>query len=328
VHAVRLHAFGPVEHLRYETLADLIAGDGQVRIAVQAAGVHLLDTAIRRGDPGPFPLPALPANIGREVAGIVDAVGDGVEARWLGRRVVAHLGMASGGYADQAVAPASALHELPAGLAADVAVAMIGTGRTALAVLELAAPQAEDIVLVPAAAGGLGTLFVQALKHAGATVIGLAGGAEKVARVAANGADVALDYGRDDWPDAVTQALEGRRPTVVLDGVGGTVGRAALELLDVGGRHVIFGWASGAPTEIATGDITARSLTVTSAVGPRMLRRPGGLRDLETRALAEAAAGRLVPAVDAFPLRDAGAAHRALEQRATTGKVVLRPDAA
>jgi NADPH:quinone reductase len=101
-----------------------------------------------------FPLPELPMVPGREVAGVVDAVGPGVDAGWTGRRVVAHLGMANGGYAELAVAAAGALHEIPDGLSAEVAVAAIGTGRTAVAILKVATLTRDDVVLVTAAASG------------------------------------------------------------------------------------------------------------------------------------------------------------------------------
>jgi NADPH2:quinone reductase len=325
--AIRQHAFGPPEKLRYEEVPDPAPADGQVRIAVEAAGVHLIDTTIRRGVAGgPFPLPELPMTPGREVAGVVDALGSGADGRWAGRRVVAHLGMVSGGYAELALAPVGALHEVPDGLGADAAVAMIGTGRTALALLEVAALTAEDVVLVTAAAGGLGSLFVQAARNAGAAVVGAAGGPAKVERVRALGATAAVDYLEAGWPARVRDALGGRAPSVALDGVGGALGRAAMELLEVGGRLVLFGYASGeGPTEVTTRDLVARGLTVSWAT-PRVLRRPGGLRELEARALAEAAAGRLVPLVgQRFPLARAAAAHAAIESRATVGKTVLVP---
>ena len=139
MHAIRLHAFGPAENLRYERVDDPRPGPGQARIAVAASGVHLIDTVLRAGRPmGPLPLPELPTIPGREVAGVVDALGPQVDEQWLGRRVVAHLGPASGGYAELAVRETEALHPVPDGLADDAAVAMIGTGRTALAVLEVA----------------------------------------------------------------------------------------------------------------------------------------------------------------------------------------------
>ena len=112
--------------------------------------------------------------------------------------------------------------------------------------------------------------------------------------------------------------------SVVLDGVGGAAGRAAMELLGIGGRLVLFGWSAGEPTQITTQDLIARHLSATWAL-PRQLQRPGGLRELETRALAEAAAGRLVPLTQPFALAQAAAAHTALETRATVGKTVLIP---
>ena len=326
MHAIRLHAFGPAANLRYEEVEDPRPGPGQVRIAVAASGVHLIDTALRAGRPmGPLALPELPTIPGREVAGTVDAVGPEVDERWVGRRVVAHLGPASGGYAELAVRETEALHPLPDGLADDAAVAMIGTGRTALAILEVAALTAEDIVLITAAAGGLGSLLVQAARNAGATVVGVAGGPAKVQRVAQLGATVAVDYSAPDWSDAVRTALDGGAVTVALDGVGGAPGRSALELLGAGGRLILFGFSSGQPTELSSGDLFARGITVSAAIGARIAQRPGGLRDLEEQALEAAAAGRLVPLVHRFALAQAAAAHEAIERRVTVGKTVLVP---
>ncbi len=326
MHAVRLHAFGPAANLRYEEVDDPSPGPGQARIAVAAAGVHLIDTALRAGRPmGPLALPELPTIPGREVAGVVDAVGPQVDERWVGRRVVAHLGAASGGYAELAVREIEALHALPDGLADDAAVAMIGTGRTALAILEVAALTADDVVLVTAAAGGLGSLLVQAARQAGAVVVGAAGGPAKVQRTAQLGASVAVDYSAPGWSDAVREALDGREVTVALDGVGGALGRSALELLGAGGRLILFGFSSGQPTELSAGDLFARGITASAAIGARMAQRPGGQRDLEERALAAAADGRLVPLVQRFALAAAAEAHEAIEGRATVGKTVLVP---
>ncbi|MGW3012979.1 zinc-binding dehydrogenase [Streptomyces sp. NPDC001219] len=337
MHAIRLHAFGPAENLRHETVNDPLPGPGEVRIAVAAAGVHLLDTALREGIPGgPIPLTELPTVPGREVAGTVEALGEGTDPDWLGRRVVTHLGTVPGGYAELAVVAADRLHTIPEGLDAGQAVAMIGTGRTTMGILLFADLTADDIALVPAAAGGIGSLLVQHAKNTGATVIGLAGGGAKVARVRELGADLAVDYLRDDWPATVRAFLDGRGAagaTLVFDSVGGAPGRAAVDLLAKGGRHLVFGWSSdglltGGPLDFAEGELTARGITSEQVLGPPMLARAGGdnpLRTLETAALAEAAAGRLVPAVQRFPLAEAAAAHRALESRATMGKVVLVP---
>src|SRR6185503_19596231 len=130
--AIRLHDFGPPGNLIWEEVPDPEPGPGQVRIAVAAAGVHFIDTAIRAGRRmGTMPPPDLPQIPGREVAGTVDALGPGVDAAWLGRRVVAHLGPASGGDAELAVRDVEAVHRLD-GIPDAVAVAMIGTGRTAM----------------------------------------------------------------------------------------------------------------------------------------------------------------------------------------------------
>ncbi|MFE5624464.1 zinc-binding dehydrogenase [Streptomyces virginiae] len=330
MNAVRLHAFGPAENLTYERTARPTPAAGQVRIAVAAAGVHLLDTSLRRGVQGPpAPLPELPTVPGREVAGTVDALGPGTDPAWLGRDVVVHLGFAPGGYAEYAVADAHRLHPVPDGLDPAQAVAMIGTGRTTLGILQFTDLGPGSVALVPAAAGGIGTLLVQYAKNAGATVIALAGGPAKAARAAANGADLALDHTDPAWPEAVRAHHPGGA-TVLFDSVGGDTARTALGLLAPGAQHLVFGW-SGGPldlTDAERADLTARGITTQGVLGPAMLQRAGGddpLRLLETRALAQAAAGRLRPALTRYPLAEAATAHRDLETRATTGKVVLEP---
>jgi NADPH:quinone reductase len=326
MHAIRLHEFGPAENLVYEEVDDPQPGAGQVRIAVAAAGVHLIDTTIRAGvQRGPLPLPDLPAIPGREVAGVVDALGPGVDEAWLGRRVVAHLGPASGGYAELAVCDVDAVHVLADGTADDHAVAMIGTGRTTLGILEVAQLTAGDVALVTSAAGGIGALLVQAAREAGAITVGLVGSSEKAARVRELGATAVIDYTARDWTDGVRAALGDAQATVAFDGVGGEVGRGVLELLAPGGRLILFGWSSGEPTRLSAADLYARGLTASAAIGPRILNRPRGMRDLEEQALDALAAGRLVPVVQRFALADAAAAHTALETRATVGKLVLVP---
>ncbi|WP_371528517.1 zinc-binding dehydrogenase [Streptomyces sp. NBC_01283] len=356
MHAIRLHTFGPAEHLTYEEIPDPAPAPGQVRIAVTAAGVHLLDTAIRAGIQGPLPeLPELPTIPGREVAGTVDAVGEGVDASLLGKRVVAHIGFAPGGYAELAVTEASRLHEIPDGMDDAEAVALIGTGRTTMGILQFAELTPDSVAVVLAAAGGIGTLLVQYAKHAGATVIGLAGGPAKTAQVTANGADLAVDYTNPDWPDEVRTYLSKLGSTgesggghgvpgatVVFDGVGGEPGRAAVDLLATGGTHLVFGWSGkgphdGEPLTFTDEQLAARGITQTNVLGPAMMRKAGDdsvgggrgdanpIRTLELAALAEAAKGHFTPAVQRYPLARAAAAHTDLENRRTTGKVVLIP---
>jgi len=322
VRAIRQYEFGPPTVLRYGRVLDPVPGSGQVRIAVEAAGVHVVDMMIRRGaDNSPIARPRLPMTPGREVAGVVDEVGPGVAEAWLGRRVVAHLGLASGGYAELAVADADRLHVVPVDLSAAVAVAMIGTGRTAVGILDAAELTAADVLVVSAAAGGLGTLFLQAAGAVGATVVALAGGPDKVALAGSLGADIAIDYLQPGWPKLVRDAVGGA-VTVVLDGVGGDVGRAAFELLGPGGRLLRFGWSSGRAADIDADELERREVTEVAALGERFA---GDLRPLEQRALEQAATGAWQPRVQEFPLGAASDAHHAIETRATTGKVVLIP---
>jgi len=323
MHAIRLHEFGPAGNLVLDEVPDLEPVEGQVRIAVEAAGIHLLDTTLRNGDGGtPIPLPELPTVPGREVAGVVDRVGDGVHGDWLGRRVVAHLGPVPGGYAEQAVTSADLLFDVPDHVGFPDAIAAVGTGRTALGVLELEPPGKEDVVLVPSAAGGLGWLLVQAAAAAGAEVVAAAGSPERVAALAPLGAQV-VDYSDPGWADQVRDRTGG--VTLVYDGVGGEVGRQALELLRPGGRQVMFGFSSGAPTRFDSADVVERGLTVGWSLGPRMTALPGGIAGLAARALERVAAGDWQPLVTTYPLAEAGRAHADLEQRRVLGKAVLVP---
>ena len=340
MHAILLHSYGPPGNLRLETVPDPVPGPGQARIAVRAAGLHFIETLLRKGVPvGPHPAPALPVILGGEAAGVVESVGQGVDPALVGRRVVTG-DLASGGYAELAVADARSLAPLPDELEYGPAVAMVTTGATALGLLELAPVTADDVVLVMAAAGGVGTLLVQHARRVGATVVGAAGGPAKVARVAEQGADLAVDYtepgrteqdhvgpdhvgpdhGGSGWTDRVRAAVG--EVSLVFDGVGGRLGREAFELIGKGGRQVVFGQAAGEWFHPAEEELAAREVTSHDGIG-HLLSRPGGMAELRARALEAVAAGRLTPAVQSFPLRDAAAAHAALESRNTIGKVVL-----
>ena len=175
-------------------------------------------------------------------------------------------------------------------------------------------------MLVEAAAGGLGSLLVQLAHNADATVVAAAGGPRKLEIARELGADFAVDYDTPDWPEQVRAAVGAI--DVVFDGVGGTIGAAAFELVATGGRMSTYGMASGTFTSIADADATARGVT--------MLRgapiTPERSRELTKSALAEAAAGRLHPLIgQRFPLAEAAAAHAAIEARATIGKTLLVP---
>ncbi|GIH04069.1 oxidoreductase [Rhizocola hellebori] len=312
---IRQYEFGPAENLRYEDAPDLQPGPGQVRIDVAAAGVHLIDTTFRKGIQAGPPLPTLPYTPGREVAGTVALAGPGVDPAWLGKRVTAHLGMVSGGYASQALANVDSLHVVSDNASFEEAVAMIGTGRTAMGILTIAALTTDDVVLVTSAAGGLGALLLQAARSVGARTIAAAGGAAKLDLV---DADVKRDYLEQDW----AQGLD-PKPTVVLEAVGGEIGRTAMKALAPGGRLVMYGFSAGSMIELSAGDLYSGSISAHVALGPALLK--GGMRGLEERSMAALAARELVPLITTFPLAEAAKAQTALETRATVGKTVLLP---
>ncbi|HEU0164583.1 MAG TPA: zinc-binding dehydrogenase, partial [Thermomicrobiales bacterium] len=232
------------------------------------------------------------------------------------------------GYAELALANVSSLDVIPDSLAADIAVAAIGTGRTAQMILDAAILTPKDVAIVTAAASGVGSLLVQSAHHLGATVIALAGGPEKVGLVRKLGTDIAIDYRVEGWHEGLRRyiASGNLQPTISFDGVGGDLGRAAFDLLGPLGRHIVFGWSSGSTTKISVMDLYDRSRTVTAAIGSGAMSRYPDTRPLETRALDAAIAGTAVPIVgQRFALADARDAHRAVSGRGTIGKTVLVP---
>lgn len=325
--AIQQSEYGGPEQLVLVDLPQIHPASGQVRIAVAVAGVHVVDTVLRQGvQRGPIPLNPLPTIPGREVAGTVDEVGDGVDPDWLGKRVVVHLGSAPGGYASHAVAAVEALHALPDDLDEQFAVALVATGRMTVSIADVAEFGPKDTLLLTGAGGGIGTMLIQIAKRAGAFVVGLAS-PDKLDRVRWTGADLAIDYTDPDWTTRMREALDGRPITVAIDGIGGAMGRQVLETLTVGGRFVVIGFVGDNPvTEVTTNDLIARGITASAALGARTLQRPGGLRKLEIEALELGASGAIAPLVDAYPLAEAAAAHRAIQERRTAGKVILVPD--
>lgn len=332
--AIRLHEFGPPENLRHERTEAPVPGAGEVRIKVTAAGVHLVDTALREGlQLGPAPkatvLPVIP---GREVAGTVESVGEGVDEAWLGKRVAAHLGMVpGGGYAEFAVTGVERLHTLPDQVPEEHALAMVGTGRTAMGIAQFTDFSAEDTVVVLAAAGGIGSLLVQYAKSRGAYVVGVAGGPAKVETVRGLGADLTVDYTTRDWAQTITAKLGDRPATYLLEGVGGPAARTALELLGPGGSHLSYGYAAtgfdpAGQVDVSQEELAERGITSQSVLGEPMFAKIGGiqnLRVLEERALRHLEDGTFTPLIHHFPLAEAARAHRALTSRDTLGKVVL-----
>ena len=323
MHAIRLHGFGPATNLVLDELADLEPGPGQVRIDVEAAGVHLIDTMLRRGETGtPIPLPELPTILGREVAGVVDRVGPGVDEAWVGGlRVAAHLGPVPGGYAGQAVTAVAALIAVPDERR------LPGRDRGPRHRPHRAgSPGARATAEERRGLGPVGRGRARLVPRPGsgwrrATVVAGAGSADRVAALAALGADLTVDYSLPDWPDQVRERTGAI--TLAYDGVGGDVGRQALELLRPGGRLVMYGFASGSPTRFDADDVIERGITVGWSLGPRLMGLPGGIKGLAERALDTVAEGDWRPLVTTYPLAEAARAHADLEQRRALGKVVL-----
>ncbi|MEU8636927.1 zinc-binding dehydrogenase [Amycolatopsis sp. NPDC048633] len=306
--AVWLREFGGPEVLEPGDAPDPVPGPGQVLVEVAFANITFVETQARAGT-GPF-RPVLPVVPGNGVGGVISTVGPGVDPGLAGQRVVTSTG-GSGGYAQRVAVDAAALFPVPDALALDAAVALLADGRTATGLVHATRVRPGDRVLVEAAAGGVGGLLVQLAKAAGASVVGAAGGPAKVAQVV--GADDVVDYLPSDWAPAVGEV------DVVFDGVGGAIGTAAFGLLRPGGRMAVYGLAGGSWAEVSEEDAAARGVSLVRGIGG-----PEELRGFTESALAEAAAGRLVPVIgQRFPLEKAADAHAAIESRTTVGKTLL-----
>ncbi len=326
--AVVLRRFGGPDVLETIDLPSPMPGPGEVRIRVRAAGVNFAETLMRENR---YALtPPLPAVLGSEVAGEVEAVGAGVAVA-LGTRVVAPLfaaGLFFGGYAEEVIAPAEWSVPIPDGLDFDTATALTVQGTTAALLIERA-PVAGKTVLVDAAAGGVGSLLLQLARRAGAKrVIAAAGSAEKRAFALSLGADAAVDYGAADWSEAVRTANGGAGPDVIFDSVGGRVTEDCLALLAPLGQMVIFGalnirsFGLGVPELMRL--IFANQSVTGFAAAP--LLTPEKCRAIMAELFARVIAGDLAVTIGGVhPLAEAGAAHAALEGRRTIGKIVLRP---
>jgi NADPH2:quinone reductase len=295
--------------------------DGEVTIDIAWAGVNFADVLARRSG---YRVPALPFVPGLEVAGHVRAVGPGVTHLHRGQRVAALL--PGGGYADAVTVPASAVFPVPDGVSLRTAAVLPTVLPAAYGLVhEVARVRADDRVLVHSAAGGMGTAIAQLAKGAGATVYGTVSRDDKRAYALAHGCDqVFLDA---ELPGALERATGGSGVDVVFDAVGGDTWRQAFGLLAPFGRLVSYGNASGAdPWHVEFADLGPGSLSVSGFSILSLLHSdPDRVRDLARRALEAVTAGDLVlPVTAEHALEDAAEAHRLLEARTTTGKLVLR----
>jgi NADPH:quinone reductase len=322
--AVEVARFGGPDVLELRELPDPAPGPGQVVVAASSCDVLFVDTMIRSGrgtDYFPIRPPYVPGN---GVGGTVAGLGDGVDSAWLGRPVVAHTGgpVGTAGYAELAAVDLDACGLVPDGVDLLDAAAVLHDGTTALRVLEKTTPKEGEWALVLGAAGGMGILLVQLLAARGANVVGAAGGSTKRDVVSGAGAVAAIDYGEAGWADAVLDATGGRRPTVVLDGIGGAIGAQAFGLIADGGRFSAHGTPSGSFARIDRRESERRGVTVTTIADLQF--GEGDRPRLLTAILAELGAGRVAPLVgQTFSLADASKAHLAIESRETVAKTLL-----
>ncbi|MBN8469345.1 quinone oxidoreductase [Corallococcus exiguus] len=317
--AIRYHQVGGPEVLRWEDAPEPVPGPGQVLVRVHAAGVNFADTERRRGlYDAQAPLPRI---LGSEAAGVVRAVGPGVDASWVGRRVVA---LTKEAYAEAALAPVEELLVLPPEVSFEEAAALLVQGLTAYHVVHtVGRVEAGQTVLVHAAAGGVGLLAVQLAKAAGARVIGTVSGEAKAKLARDVGADAVIRYDQEDVAASVRELTQGRGVERVLDSVGASTWQASMDALAPFGHLVSYGNASGHPPHVEVESLYAKSLTV-GAYWLRTPTPPEVQRKAREALLAEVVAKRLRIVVGlALPLSRAEEAHRQLEGRSTVGKVVL-----
>jgi NADPH2:quinone reductase len=320
--AIRIDGFGGPEVLRPVELPDPVPGPGQLLVRIEAAGLNFIDVYCRTGL-YPNPLPLVP---GMEGAGVVAGVGPDVAGFRAGDRVA--WASTLGSYAEQLLLPAARAVAIPRGVDSRTAAAVMLQGMTAQYLTASTFPLKQgDTCLVHAAAGGVGLLLVQMAKARGARVLGTVSTDEKAERARRAGADEVILYSRQNFLEAVKRLTDGKGVDVVYDGVGKATAEKSLDCLRPRGMIVFFGNASGPVPPIDP--------LVLSRKGSLFMTRPVLAHHTADRASLEARAGEVLAAVAArklevwigltLPLADAAEAHRALEGRQTTGKVVLLP---
>src|SRR5260370_22297680 len=324
MHAVRVHQAGGPAALVHEEVDDPRAGPGQAVVRIEASGLNFIDVYPRTGfyklaTPPPFTL-------GQEAAGTVIAVGDGVSEVAVGDRV-AFCGV-EGGYAELAAVRAARLVKLPDGVSSRQGAALLLQGMTAHYLACSTRPLGPgDACLVHAAAGGVGQLLCQIAKLRGARVFATVSTEEKAELARQSGADEVIFYTRQDFEAEVKRATAGRGVQLLYHSVGRTTFDKGLACLVPRGMMVAFGQSSGAVPPLDVGRLAAHgSLFLTR---PTLFHYIATREELTSRAadlFGWLAAGKLVLRIGAeIPLRNAADAHRALEARQTTGKVLLIP---
>ncbi len=317
--AVIVREFGGTDVLRYEELPDPAPGVGEVLLRVRAVGVNFADTMVRAF--GYFET-KLPVVLGLEGAGVVEAVGPGVEQLKPGDRVA---GMFRSSYAELATASASRLFRLPAELSFEQGAAIpIGYMTAWYALFNKAQLQPGERVLVHAAGGAVGTAAVQLAKHFGGWVAATAGSERKLELARGLGADVAINYETEDFVAKVRELTGGKGVDIVLEATGGKTFAGSLKSLAVEGRMGLFGAASGNATQLNILDLSSKQISVFGVSLGRSPKAPRALAEMAERTMPLFVDGRLKPVIyQALPFDQAAEAHRLIESRAPVGKVVL-----
>jgi NADPH2:quinone reductase len=324
--AIQITAYGGPEQLQ---LVDLPVGDpgpGEVRIRHHACGLNFIDVYQRTG----LYANPLPLTLGMEGAGVIDAVGPGVEHLRVGDRA-AYASNPPGSYSEMRVMPAKNIVKLPDGIAFDTAAGMMLKGLTAQYLLKKTLPveglQPGDHVLFHAAAGGVGLIACQWAKALGLQLIGTAGSAAKCQLALEHGAAHAIDYNTEDFVARVKAITGGRGVKVVYDSIGKDTFERSLDCLRPFGLMASFGNASGPVPPFAIGTLGAK--------GSLYITRQTLFTHIATREATQAMADDLFAVVSSgavkiridqrYPLADVAQAHRDLEARKTTGSTVLMP---
>jgi NADPH2:quinone reductase len=322
VHAIRVHQTGGPEVLTWESVEVGDPGPGQVRLKQHAVGVNYIDTYQRSGL-YKLPLPLIP---GSEGAGEVAAVGSGVTEFRVGDRG-AYAG-AIGGYAEERLMPADRLVKLPNAIDYKTAAAMMLQGMTVRYLLRQTYKVVPGtVMLLHAAAGGIGLIAAQWAKHLGATVIGTAGSDEKCRLAKEAGCTHVINYKTEDFVKRTKELTGGQGVDVVYDGVGKDTYPASLDCLKPMGLFVSFGNASGAIQNfdllalMNKGSLYATRPTLQTYVAKRgdLVANAAELFDVVSKGLVK------INVNHTYPLKDAAQAHRDLEGRKTTGSIVLLP---
>ena len=320
--AIRIHETGGPEKLRVDDVPVPAPGAGELRLRVEAAGVNYLDTYLRTGL---YPS-VLPLIIGSEAAGVVTAVGAGVTDFRVGDRVA--TAKASGGYAAETLSPAAATVRVPDSASSQLAAALLLQGLTAHYLACSTFPlKPGDTALVHAGAGGVGLLLIQVARIRGARVIATVGSDAKVSLAREAGAEAVCIYTKEKFAEAARKFTDGRGVDVAYDAVGRDTFEGTLDSLRPRGMFVSFGNASGPVPPFSPLVLSKKgSLFFTRPTLVHYMSTPAELRSRTDDLFAWLAAGTLKVRIGAtFPLTAAAEAHRALEGRGTTGKLLLLP---